>query len=236
MAKTVSCAFCNTELTKGFFGGTAEKLDLADSLSVHCCSACAKKYELSAALHYMRFSDKLANYKRLFKTRVSDEDALKMYLTYLDEYAAHCEKTKDGTDACYRGWFFEVDAKGRFGVSERRLGFFSSDVTREDKIRSFQSDLITDCGFTKDDISCIEYRLSGGDFNGLFHKIYSLEIRFNKDKAVTYRPTIAISAVEGGGFAFGYRHFAKKHAEEYLEDFKKRIGSDLPIVMVSRFK
>lgn len=236
MAKTVSCAFCNTELTKGFFGGTAEKIDLADSLSVHCCSACAKKYELSSALHYTRFSDKLANYKYMFKERVSTEKAVEMYLGYLAEYEAHKEKSKGISEACYNGWFFDANKTGHFGVSERRLGFFASDVTRDDKIASFKNDVILDFGFTKDDITCIEYRLTGGDFNGLFRKIYSFEIRLNNEKTVTYKPAVVISAVEGGGFAFGYRHFAEKHAVEYLLDFKKRIGSNLPIKKVSRFR
>ncbi len=234
MAKTITCAICKKEITKGFFRGTANSLSIAESVNLQVCEECHKTNELNAALHFDRFSTKLSNYKWLNRAKPTPEQVLSLYHKYLKEYEEFKARKIGKSD--YRGWFFEVNGKGEFGVSERKLGFLNSDISRDDKIRSFQSDLITDFGFTKEDISCIEYRLTGGDFNGLFHKIYSLEIRLNKDNGITYKPCIVISVAEGGGFGFGYKHFANKHAVEYLEDFKKRIGSDLPIVRVRSFR
>lgn len=235
MAKTVKCAICGKEITKGFFGGTATTLDIADNCNINVCADCHKKYELPAALNFVRFSAKLGNYKYLNRAKPTTDEVIRMFLKYLEEKKQHNAKTS-GKESTYKGWFFESNYEGEFGVSERRLGFLASDISRDDKIRSFQSDIITEFGFTKNDISCIEYRLKGGDFNGLFHKIYSLEIRLNKDKDITYKPTIVITAAEGGGFGLGYKHFANKHALEFLEDFKKKINSDLPIVKVRKFR
>ena len=235
MAKTVNCAFCNKEIQKGLFGGNAETLEIADSVKLDCCEECAAKYRVLAAIHFLRFSTKLSNYKWVNRAKPSTKEIVSMYIKYLNEAQAYKERVA-GEEASYQSWFFESNESGFFGISERKLGFMASDISRDDKIASFKSDIITDFGFTKDDITCIKFRLKGGDFNGLFHKIYSLEICLNEEKGITYRPCYAITAVEGGGFMFGYRHFAKKHAREYLEDFRKRIYSDLPIYEVRKFR
>ncbi len=235
MAKTLTCALCGKEITKKLFGGNAKALDIAEEITLPCCEECYEQQKVSAALHYLRFSTKLANYKWVNRTRPSAEQILAMYRQYIAEYEAHKAKST-GAASTYRGWFFESDDEGHFGISEQKLGFMASNITRDDKIAAFQSNIITDFGFTRDDISCIEYRLTDGSFNGLFHQIYSLEICLNKDKDITYRPAYVITAVESRFALLGFRRSARKRALEYLEDFKARIGSDLPIKEVRRFR
>lgn len=235
MAKITTCAFCGKELTKTFFGGTAEELTVADDASLTCCEECRRKYKTVAKQHRARFSVKLANYKWVNRAKPTPDQIAAMYRRYLAEYETYKPRFAD-TSCAYRGWFFKINESGCFGLNEKKLGFLSSNISRDDKIKAYVKDGIDECPFTRDDISCIEFRLTDGSFNGLFHQMYSLEIRLNKAEELTYRPTFAITVVESKMCLLGFRRSARKEAIKLLEDFKAAIGSDLPIVEVKRFR
>ena len=84
--------------------------------------------------------------------------------------------------------------------------------------------------FTKDDITKIEYQKIGiGQPINLFKRGYSFNIYLNDEKVLTYKPCVARSFAIGKGFGFGYYKSAEKALLAQLEDFKRTIGSNLPV-------
>ena len=59
-------------------------------------------------------------------------------------------------------------------------------------------------------------------------------IRLNDETVMTYKPCIARTADSGAGFGFGYQKSAEKKLVYQLEEFKRLIGSDLPIVKINK--
>ncbi len=234
MAKTVNCAFCGKEITKGLFGEN-NQLDIASLVYVDCCDECYKERKREAKILRHRFALKLENYKWENRAKPRKEQILEMYKSYSHECAVHIlEKSSLAPTGVAE--FFVYDGEGHFGWLERRVGFMGADISTEAKIETIKNSKYDTFGFTKDDISCIEFRLCHGEFSGLFHKGYSVEICLNHEKNLSFKPCYGKSVAIGGGFGFGYRKRARKQALKQLLAFKKLIGSDLEIREVKKFR
>ena len=235
MAKTINCAFCGKEIKKGMFTGDAAELKIADDVTLDCCEECRAERKKMAKLLAPRFTVKLANYKWENRAKPDKEAIAQMYNEYVEDVSAHLLKTAD-CEPTDKGPFFVYDREGHFGWFERRVGFMGSDATTSDKLATVKvvgSDLF---GFTKDDISCIEYRLCNGQFLGIFKQAFSVEIRLNHETPLTFKPCYGKSVAIGGGLLFGYKGHARKKALKMLYSFKKVIGSELPIVEVKKWR
>lgn len=240
MAKTTTCKFCNKELTKGFFNGNANSLEVAPLTYVTCCDACEKELRSIAKAESERFGAKLGNYKRATRTKPDQDTIANMFITYISEMEDNAGKHSFPVTGDFDG-FYSIGRNGTFTAKEFETGFINSDTSAKFMVKSKDAALVEglDMGryFTKDDITRIEYRRVGiGDPLGLFNIAYSYEIRLNDEKTVTFKPCITRAAVLGNGFLglFCKRSAGKKIAA-MLERFKTHIGSDLPIREVKRF-
>ncbi len=240
MAKTTTCKFCNKELTKGFFNGNANSLEVAPLVYVTCCDECEKELRDVAKQESERFGVKLANLKRATKSKPTQEEIGKMYLKYLDEKDVHLSKPFVALPIEFEG-FCCIGAGGSFCVKEFEQGFINSDASAKlmvkSKEKAAEEGTLLSRYFTKEDITRIEYRRVGiGDPLGLCNIAYSYEIRLNDEKDVTYKPCITRAAVLGKGFlGFFCKKSAKRQIQAMLERFKEHIGSDLPIREVKSF-
>ncbi len=237
MAKTIKCAFCGKELTKGFFSGTSETLYIGKTVSVHCCEDCYKRYEAYESDNKRRFEAKLTNWKRLHGVKKLDEQQLAaLYAQYVAGEDAQKAKTGDDVLGLFEN-FYCFNNKGQFSVREFANGFMDEDVRASKMIKSIKkSREVETYAFDKNDITKIEYAPNGmGEFLGFFSKAYSYSIRFNDESEMTYKPCVTRTAVLGRGI-IGHRRSAEKHVVKELEAFKKIIGSDLPIVKVKKFR
>ena len=237
MAKTVHCGFCGKELTTGLFKGTAEELEVAELAYITCCADCRRAHEVQAAEEKERFGTKLENYKRSTGKKPKGQELAELYRRDLAEKAAQGQTRCGELSGLVQFYWYTDD--GWFAVRETRTGFINSDVSAEDMIKSLEQAGAADTYlFSRDDITRIEYRQVGlGDPLGLFNIAYSFEIRLNDEKVLTYKPCITRTAVLGKGFCGLFnKRSARKKMERILGDFKARIGSDLPIVRVRKFK
>lgn len=235
MAKTTNCAFCGKELTKGLFNGNAEKLEIGTTLGLTCCADCLAKYKAAAEEHRERFNTKLENFKKATRKKPTEREIAEMFMRYTDE----CKRNNPTDNLKILGnfsHFFHYGDNGEFGVKEFGLGFFKSDVSAKSMVESKIAASLLDLNvFTKDDITKIEYAKAGiGDPLGLFSIAYSFNIRLNDEFVLTYKPCITRAAFIGRGFGFGYYRSAQKKLVRELENFKRIIGSDLPIVRVGK--
>ena len=236
MAKLVKCPFCGKEMTKGMIRGDAQLLDIARYQNVHACPECYEKLHREAKFHKERFSKKIENYAWERRIRLTEDLVASLYKDYLADY--RCRKEALACDAPRKyGYFFLFDENGRFGVNEGALDFVGQDISAKDKLKTLKK--AEDCevfGFTAEDVGCLEFRLRNSEFIGLFKKCYSLEIRLNHEKRMTYRPVFVKTVVVGKGFAFGYRKGAKKQAIQLLESFRRAVGIPHPIREVKNFR
>ena len=236
MAKTTNCAFCGKELTKGLFKGNNVLLDCGTKL-ITCCEECYEHYKTLEKTRKQRFGTKLTNLmnaKRIKK--ISDAEVAAMYRTYVQ--GEENQVLKWGAEIpCESVGIFLFSSNGCFSVREYATGFVNSDINAKDMLKSLKKSAKTDClFFDRNDITKIEYAKVGmGTFGGLFSKAYSFVIRLNDEKELTYKPAVTKTAMVGHGFGFGYRRSAEKKLVDQLEYFKKKIGSDLPIVKVNKF-
>ena len=235
MAKTTICAFCGKEITTGFFSGEARDIAIADNVEVPCCEECYETEKKIAKAFKAHFTTKLENYKWENRSKVSLAEAAKMYVKYKADMQEFLEKNK-GKEPQTAGSFYVCDDEGNFGWTERRQGFVNSDVSTKDKIKTLKTMGYDVFGFTKEDISCIEYRLCDSQQLGLFQKAYSLVICLNHEKEVSIKPCFSKTVIVTKKMLFGYRKKAVREAEQMLETFKKRIGSDLEIKEVKKFR
>jgi hypothetical protein len=234
MAKTTNCVFCGKELTKGLFNGNVERLEIGKTFGLTCCADCLAKYKEIAEGQGERFNIKLENYKRSTGKKLSEQEIANLFVDYVQEYNNHSSgELKLLGDFSH---FFHYNQNGEFSVHEFGLGFFKSDVSAKDMVKSKAMAALPDFNaFTKDDITKIEYAKVGiGDPLGLFTIAYSFNIRLNDEYTLTYKPGITRAAFIGHGFGFGYYRSAEKKLLRELENFKRIIGSDLPIVKKGR--
>ena len=236
MAKTTNCAFCGKELTKGFFTGDVTTLDVGLMQNIECCEECCEKYKKIAKHVKKRFSVKCETLKKKTKKKLTSKDLAQLFLQYARS-EKECVARNAGEVADKALNFFSFNDNGYFSVREFSLGFAEKSINVKEMIKSIekaQRDTGCIC-FDKSDITRIEYAPAGiGDFNGLFQKVYSYDIRLNDETVMTYKPTITRATSYGGGFLFGYRKSAEKRLLRVLNEFKKVIGSDLPIVKVKK--
>lgn len=238
MAKTTKCQFCGKELTTGFFNGDAASIDVASGVSITCCEACRAEKKEIVKINRERFGVKLANYKSATKKKPSEAEIAAMYSRYESEQAQHTAKSAHEIPTEFTGFFWHND-NGAFGVKEFQQGFLSSDVSAKSMVKSLKKASKPDFyGFTKDDITKLEFRQVGiGDPLGLFAIAYSYEIRLNDEKILTYKPCITRTAVLGRGFlGFFCKKSGRKQMIKMLECFKQITGCNLPIVEVKKFK
>ena len=237
MAKTTKCQFCGKELTTGFFNGNATSIDVAPGVSVTCCESCREAKKEVAKINKERFGVKLANYKHATKRKPSEAEVAAMYSRYEREQVQHTAKSACNVPTQMTGFFWHDD-NGTFGVKEFQQGFVNSDVSAKSMVKSLKKASRVDFyGFSKDDITKLEYRQVGmGDPLGLFAIAYSFEIRLNDEKVVTYKPCITRTAVLGRGFlGFFCKKSARKQMHKMLETFKQVTGCTMPIVEVKKF-
>lgn len=234
MAKTTTCSFCGKEIVKGIFKGDAELLQVTSADFIDCCPECYERYRMDAKASRERFETKLDNYKWQTKKRVDKAQLVSLFLQYVAESKAYTDRLGNvaigGTD------FYAYDEQGHFACTERRMDFGGNDVSAKDKVKALDKYAVIDPPvFTKDDISCIRYRLSNSNTLGLFAMAYSVDICLNTTADVTYRPTYIRSVVLVKGIC-GYKKKAHRQALELLDTFRQRIGSTLPIEEVRKFR
>ena len=235
MAKTVTCTFCGKEITKGFLSGDAENMEIADLVYVDLCPECAKEYKKIIKIHKERFTTKLANYKWENRCRPNSRQVGEMYVAYLNECGERMEQLGDAQPTGW-GYFYAYDNHGRFGWTERRVDFMGSDISANDKIKALEKNIEVDFfGFDKNDISCIEFRLTNADDLGLFKKAYSVEICLNHERDLTFKPCFGKTVVMVSS-VFGHKKKAAQQVAAMLDEFRQKIGSDLPIRQVRKFR
>ncbi len=233
MAKTAKCAFCGAEVTTGLFTGNAEELQL--SQTVTCCESCHRKFSVAIAGKEYRIINKLENMKRSAKVKLSNEEIAKLVNKYLAEETQQKEKAGNQELEHFTG-FFAHNKFGFFTVREFQLSGFLAD---DESSSITASQYVEGVPFDKNDITRIEYRKATkiGRSTGLFSELHTFEVRLNDEKVFTYKPCITRAVVEGKGLMpFLAAKNAEKHFVEQLQQFKQIIGSELPIVKVSKFK
>ena len=88
--------------------------------------------------------------------------------------------------------------------------------------------------FTAADITRIEFRKNFEEHTGVMSSVVSYDIRLNDEKEMTYKPCITRYFVTGKGISPS--HSAEKEMLRMLEGFQKKIGTDIPVVKVKKFK
>ncbi len=235
MAKVTNCAFCGKEITAGLFKGDAVLLNVGLQI-LSCCEECYKKYQPIYEQYKDRFELKLENLKKSSK-KISHTDIAKMFIKYIDE-AKQYEENSIEKDVDLFTSFFAYNSNGEqyFSVKEFGKGWLNSDITAKDMVKSINAaQNEANIFFDKEDITKIEYAKMGiGDPLGLFSVAYTFTIRLNDENVMTYKPCITRAAFIGHGFGFGYRRSAEKKLIKVLNEFKRIVGSDLPIVKVRK--
>ena len=235
MAKTTNCAMCGKEIQKGFFSSESFALSVGGEL-VTVCEDCYNHYDPLEKVHKKRFTTKLNAMRYAAHTKPSKAEIAKLYQKYLQEAEQYAPKS-EGAEAVYIiGGFAKVTEDGRFSVMEASNDLLGSDIGAGDMVKTLDaSGKAEEIWFTKDDITKIEFAYNDrGDFLGFFNKAYSYTIRLNDEKVMTYRPAITRAAALGKGFFLGYRKNADKVMVENLEEFRRAIGSTLPITFGSK--
>ena len=236
MAKTKVCPFCGKEYQDKFFGSSeADILEFGEGLtftSVSCCNDCGNRYREEVKKEGKRFAVKVANMKSATKKKFKDADIARKFSAYLAEKATYPEYT--GEQALPMCFAF-ISPDGHFGMtefytenSEYSLKQYEKSMN---KIFAWESDRL----FTARDVSKLEYRQVGmKDMTGMFSAVLTYDIRLNDEKTMTYKPCIARFFVSGKGLRPA--HSAEKEIIRQLEVFKSKVGVNLPITKVKKFK
>jgi hypothetical protein len=233
MAKTKACGFCGKEITTGFFKGTEQLLDIGNYSCISCCEDCYNKHEKEAERIKERLGVKLDNFAISSDKILSDEDKVKIFFRYLEEEKEYSARTCVNPKPLN---FFMVDESCQFTASDSKLNLLATKKQLEKDIGAMIEH--PDAWFNKGDITRLEYRYAGsyGVSDGLFDDVYAFEVRLNDEKEVSFKPSILRMAFPANGFTGGIR---KKKAKEMcvskLEELKRFIESDLPIVEVKKF-
>jgi hypothetical protein len=175
--------------------------------------------------------------KKATKRKPTEKEITEMFLQYLEEEKKYSGKTAQIEPDMFKSFYvYDSLAPTYFSTREFGKGFLKSDVAAERMVKSLEKAENTQCCcFDKDDITKIEYaQIGSGNNLGLFKQAYSYAIRLNDESIMTYKPCVTRTAVLGSGFLFGYKKSAEKKVIEMLNEFKKQIGSDLPIVKVKK--
>lgn len=230
MAKPIYCAFCGTELTRGWLSGDAETIKFNIDVSVDCCEACKNKYGKDSVFGHERFGSKICNYKKNNKLKLSEKEIANLFIEYLSQQEKQKERTGTEIVSEFQG-FFTYNENGYFGVREFQQGFWNRDINTKDMVKSMQKSMdFESYVFDKNDITKIQFRRKTmGDTIGLFKAAYTYDIILNDEKEFSYKPCLTRSAYIGSGLPFLWFLSADKKVKKELEFFKKKINSDLPI-------
>ncbi len=231
--KTKACGFCGKEITTGLFKGTEKLLNIGGWHYISCCGDCYNKHEEDADRVKERLGIKLDNCAFSSEGALSDEDKVKVFFRYLEEEKEYSARTCVNPKPL---GFFMVDESCHFTAIESKLNLLATKKQLEKDIAAIFD--YSNIWFNKDDITRLEYRYAGsyGVSDGLFDGVYAFEVRLNDEKDISFKPCIIRMAFSANGFTGGIR---KKKAKEMcvskLEELKRFIESDLPIVEVKKF-
>lgn len=236
MAKTKVCPFCGKEYQDKFFGsseaGTLQFGDGLTYLSLSCCSECSNKYENEAKQEGQRFSVKVANLKAATKKKYKDVDIAKMFCTYLAEKATY--PTYTGEEALPISFCY-ITPDGHFSMTEFHTANSEYSVKQYEKSMNKIFSYDKYHMFSARDVSKLEFCQVGmKDVTGLFSAVLTYDVRLNDEKVMTYKPCIARFFVRGKGIR--QTHSAEKEMRRLLEVFKTKVGVNLPITKVKKFK
>jgi len=236
MAKTGICPICGKEIIYGILNGNVEELKLTADDYLDCCGDCKKEYKEIVKAAKPKFEAKLHNYKRRNKGKLDNDTLGKLFMTYLNEATLQMEKNSGQVPDNQR-CFYVYNKDGYFNVREWKLGFLNKDISVTDMVKSTIKNSNTDgMMFTKDDITRIEFRRDKFPSSaGLFKYVASYDIRLNDESVMTAKPCITRIAIVTTATMFNAGSALDKKMTEILNDFKKVIGSDLPVVKVNKF-
>lgn len=225
MAKFTNCRFCGKELKKGFFTGEDRLLELGDTY-ITCCKDCLERYEP----YGKRFGIKVKNYSYLNRTELTEQTILQWFRQYLAEADAYA--TARGTEKPTKwGYFYQCNENGVFGLNEALVGTFNG---TSDKVKMLENTFLPDTFlFTRDDISCIRFHLCEREEIDMYHTAYAVEICLNE--GFTFRPAYCKTVIGKSG-VFNMKDKVRQEVYQQLEQFRARIGSDLPIEEVRSFR
>lgn len=235
MAKTRICPFCGREYKDSFFGASESgSLTFGEGLTyiaTRCCDQCKEKYKSVSKEERNRFAVKIDNMKSATKKKFKDADIAKMFLDYLREKETRPAQPED--EVMPLGFYFAT-ADGHFCIREFNTSnvefSYKSYMKAIDKV--FAPD--TSQMFTAADITRIEFRKNFEEHTGVMSSVVSYDIRLNDEKEMTYKPCITRYFVTGKGISPS--HSAEKEMLRMLEGFQKKIGTDIPVVKVKKFK
>lgn len=248
MAKVKNCPFCGKEIKLGFlgiFGGDAKKLELGGIASIHVCEDCEKKHHKFVENDNGRFGVKFENFIEANDKNFDDKVIANMFLEYCEQaqsYKANCNGEKPITPI---GNFYDYSENGFFWTIEELIDDDNPEDYFEENLLKFAegTSLKSPCGFTKNDISCIEYCVlcDSNDLEedeNLNCKRYSLVgIKLNDYTQMTYKPcfTKAVVITLYKGLVAKEKNIERDILTQ-LEEFRNAIGAnDIPIVKVKKF-
>ena len=234
MAKIVKCCFCSKEMKKSFFKSEVNYLGQQDTL-MRCCKDCYEKYLPCEDANKERFLTKIMNYKYSTKEKLNENDIAKKYVDYLNEQEKHKQKMPDIRKEGHTDLFC-YSADGHFCVREATMDVTFGDTDIDDMqqiLDKTHSANIHGLWFDKEDITKIEFCKYSSTPNKLSSDIYIYFIRLNDETTITNKPCIVKIPILGKSF-FDSKKAGEAVFLEELKFFKDKIGTDLPVVEMSK--
>ena len=236
MAKTKVCPFCGKELSGKLFATDSLDLELGKTFSserdhIVCCEECHSKYEASAKSEGERFAVKMANIQKSTHKKLGNDQKAKLFLKYLEEKDQRTPYTGEpGLPIS----FCSITPDGHFSVMEFNIDerdFSTRDYQKTlDRIYKYDNKHV----FSAGDVSMLQYRVSNRFISTVFTSFYTYDIRLNDEKAITYKPCIARFIVKGTGLF--PTHSANKKMLAFLKVFQEKVGVNIPITKVKKFR
>lgn len=246
MAKVKNCAFCGKEMKTGFLGfiGSEVKSLGLGSENFDVCEDCWSKYfdfwydDSHPTVFEHRFDIKLANAMRGRKEKPSKDEIKKLFLDYYNEglqYIERCKNEKlfgdtesvEGISAMLNT-LFDYTENGFFTIMEGELGeaFYTPLKDVYEDIQS--ADRKHNVGFTKDDISCIEYHIGKIEEDDIGLGYAVLELKLNDYKELSFKPAFVRTVICTDS---KNPKKVRENAQYQVENFREKIGAtDIPIV------
>ncbi len=245
MAKVKYCAFCGKEMKTGFLGIIGNEVGhlTLGAESFEVCLDCATKYNLfifndrHPSSYTNRFDMKLANAMRGRKEKPSKDEIKKLFLDYYNEGLQYAEKSKNekifGNTKTVAGLsamlntLFDYSENGFFTVMEGDMGESLCLLKNMyERIRSAERK--HNVGFTKDDISCIEYHIGKIEEDDMGLGYATLELKLNDYKELSFKPAFIRTIICTDSKNLKK---ARENAQYEVENFREKIGAtDIPIV------
>ena len=234
MAKMVQCCFCGKEIRKSFFKSEVNFLGQQDTL-MRCCKDCHEKYLPYEDANKERFLTKIMNYTYSTKEKLNENDIAKKYVDYLNEQEHHKQKLPDIRKEGHTDLFC-FSADGYFCVREATMDVTSGDTDMNEMqliLDNTHSANIHGLWFDKNDITKIEFCKYSSTPNTIASDIYTYFIRLNDETTITNKPCIIRIPILGKSL-FDSKKASDTVFLEELKFFKDKIGSDLPVIKMSK--